>query len=390
MLNPNVKRWMGVALCAGAAFLLFGAPAHAQSAEPVADRVTAVADEPGVLIVAVEPDSPAHEAGIRRGTIVLAAGDVQVDDAQALAAAVAALSPGDPLALTIQHGDEERTVEVTLAERNGVPFLGVRPYVSPEQMQIATHSFRATPVPGMRLLPGAVPWLADGITNTAGIHVRTVVPDGPAAEAGLETGDLITAIDGEPVIPATDLAALIAGYEPGDELALTIQRPADADGEETVTVTLGARPGDSEAAYLGVQVAPIIGFRAERAARPGMGTPPGQWHFQRRVPGDRLYFFRAVPAPPLPPMPPLWMAPYGSYWYGAPGFGAPYMAPPTDFIYLHPTPNAAPDVGVRFFARPLPGSESETFGWEGAPPNLIVPAQPAQPVEVEIETEISI
>lgn len=393
MLSPNVTRWLGVGLLAGAAVLLFRAPAYAQSAEPVVATVTAAVAEPGVLIVAVEPDSPAYEAGIRRGDIVLAAGDVQVDDAQALAATVAGLSPGDRLVLTVQHGDEERTVEVTLAERNGAPFLGVRPYWSPVQGQVAVRSLRTLPAPGMRFRPGAgaAPWSADPIhiTSTVGIHVSAVMPDGPAARAGLETGDLITAIDGTAVTPATDLAALVAEHQPGDELTLTVQRPTGAGGKQTVTVTLGAKPDDPEAAYLGVQVVPMFRIWTEQVPMSRMGARGGMWQFHRRAPGDRLDFFRAAPVPPMPAMPPLWMMPYG-YWYGAPGFGVPYMAPPTDFIYLHPMPNILPNAGVRFFVQPLPGAETESFRWEEAPPDLMVPAQPAQPVQVEVETEVTI
>ncbi|RIK44170.1 MAG: hypothetical protein DCC55_03290, partial [Chloroflexi bacterium] len=195
----------------------------------------------------------------------------------------------------------------------------------------------------MRFLPGAAPGLAESlqISRTVGIHVSAVVPGGPAAEAGLEPGDLITAIDGKVVTPATDLAALVAGYQPGDELTLTVQRPAEADGEQIVTVTLGAKPNDPETAYLGVQVAPVARIQAERVAPSGMNTPGETWRFYRRIPDARRYFFRAVPAPSLPTMPPMWMMPYG-YWYGAPGYGVPYIVPPPGFIYLHPTPNAVP------------------------------------------------
>jgi len=60
----------------------------------------------------------------------------------------------------------------------------------------------------------------------------------PAAEAGLEAGDIVTAIDGTPLENHLQLGNKIASMRPGDEVSLRINR----DGEQrTLTVTLGAR-----------------------------------------------------------------------------------------------------------------------------------------------------
>ncbi|WP_236543291.1 S1C family serine protease [Spiractinospora alimapuensis] len=62
-------------------------------------------------------------------------------------------------------------------------------------------------------------------------------PDGPADDAGLEPGDVITEFDGEPVRDADQLIVLIRNSNPGDEVDVTFQR----DGEEMTTqLTLGA------------------------------------------------------------------------------------------------------------------------------------------------------
>lgn len=63
-----------------------------------------------------------------------------------------------------------------------------------------------------------------------------VVPDGPADDAGIEEGDLITAVDGSRVRNGEELIVKIRSHEPGDVLELTVAR----DDEETkVDVTLG-------------------------------------------------------------------------------------------------------------------------------------------------------
>lgn len=70
------------------------------------------------------------------------------------------------------------------------------------------------------------------------VEVSMVGPDTPAAEAGLQIGDIITAVDGEAVTPQT-VAEVIGNYAPGDTIALTVVR----DGEEMeVAVELAAQP----------------------------------------------------------------------------------------------------------------------------------------------------
>lgn len=89
--------------------------------------------------------------------------------------------------------------------------------------------------------PAQAPFL--GITFEAsddGVRVTAIVPDSPAESVGLAVGDVITAIDDEPVT-ADNIAERIAGFAVGDEIALTVTR-----GDETLSlaVTLGAFPDD--------------------------------------------------------------------------------------------------------------------------------------------------
>ena len=75
-----------------------------------------------------------------------------------------------------------------------------------------------------------------GFEGTAGVLVSSVVEDGPAAKAGLQDGDIITAIDGEAVTDMADLRMRVALTEPGAELAFDITR----DGRKvTRRVTIG-------------------------------------------------------------------------------------------------------------------------------------------------------
>jgi putative serine protease PepD len=79
------------------------------------------------------------------------------------------------------------------------------------------------------------------VPTGAGAHlsVVSVVPGGPAAAAGLQAGDVITSIDGEPASDPLQLALLTIKKKPGDTVALTYER---AGQSMQATLTLGAVP----------------------------------------------------------------------------------------------------------------------------------------------------
>ena len=103
-----------------------------------------------------------------------------------------------------------------------------------------------------RLLPAerspsdSGPVLGVTVTNTNdGVTVQTVVPESPAAVAGLRPGDVITAVDGTAINDGTALAQEIQRRAAGGDLELQVKR-----GDEAVTLTarLAARPAPTPAA----------------------------------------------------------------------------------------------------------------------------------------------
>ncbi len=81
-----------------------------------------------------------------------------------------------------------------------------------------------------------------GNSDAPGALIRSVTPGSSAAKAGLEDGDIITGIDGQPIDSADDLVATVRTYRPGDEVELTYER----DGKEESTQLALDSDGDSD------------------------------------------------------------------------------------------------------------------------------------------------
>jgi len=97
----------------------------------------------------------------------------------------------------------------------------------------ATHSYfglQVTPIP---------PSAAQEMGTPQGLYVAGVVPGSPAADAGLQEGDVITEINGTSTITSADLESFTITHAPGEKVTITYYR----DGKSaTTTLTLGTQP----------------------------------------------------------------------------------------------------------------------------------------------------
>jgi PDZ domain-containing secreted protein len=228
--------------------------------------------EPGATILDVVPDSPADRAGLRAGDVVVAVDGQELDAENDLAGLVAAHEPGDSVTLEIEEpGEGPRQVTVELGEHpdeEGTAYLGVRyrPARHVRVLEGPGFSFgerRRGPFPlphgeGEFFLPHVDLEGLDG-EIVQGAVVEDVREDSPAEQAGLRQGDLITAIEGDPVKGPADLADAIAGREPGDRVTLTILRlDGDEHEEREIEVTLAEHPDEEGVAYLGLRVGGFV------------------------------------------------------------------------------------------------------------------------------------
>lgn len=98
------------------------------------------------------------------------------------------------------------------------------------------------------VVSGEVPeMLADhlGLESGEGVVVRSLVPEGPAAAAGIAVNDVIVKVAGQPVGSPAEIFQQVSSRKPGEKIAVDFihkGKPA------TLDVTLGVKPADLAAA----------------------------------------------------------------------------------------------------------------------------------------------
>jgi len=272
----RTARW-SIVVFVMAALLVFTGAAFAQDATPQADTpaTTVQKPDPGLVVVSVVADGPAAVAGVARGDIILAVDDDPVNTMPELMHVIRTREPGDEIVISLTHGDEARSLTVTLGDNNGVAELGVMA-VGSEMVghRMDTRGPKGFDMPGRRGGQGMMPGMPFGrggnpempgmpfgrgegmiwMTGTEGALVIDVLEDGAASAAGLQAGDLITALDDAAVASPDELVALLGDHKPGDVVTVAYEREGES---ASVEVTLGAHPDDETKAYMGVQIAPV-------------------------------------------------------------------------------------------------------------------------------------
>jgi putative serine protease PepD len=116
--------------------------------------------------------------------------------------------------------------------------IGVGFAIPIEQVRITADQILRTgearyPVIGAKVQTG-------GSGDGSGARIDEVVPDTPAADSGLEEGDVVTEVNGLRVTDGISLIVAIRTYRPGETIEFTVVREGD---EQVVAITLGAEVG---------------------------------------------------------------------------------------------------------------------------------------------------
>ena len=130
---------------------------------------------------------------------------------------------------------------------NGVPLQGLffavpGNLVNEVAQQLIANGQISAPYLGVESQP-LDPQLAaaNDIPVDQGNYIQRVVEGTPAEEAGLQEGDVVTAVGDTEITTLRTLANILLDYAPGDQVTLTVQR---GENEETINLTLGEAPVD--------------------------------------------------------------------------------------------------------------------------------------------------
>jgi Do/DeqQ family serine protease len=186
----------------------------------------------GAIVSGVQAGGPADRAGLRRGDVIVAFNGTPVNDNNNLRNAVARTQPGSTATLTVSRDSREQPLRVTLGELPAGSARGEREESTGAREDAGGLGLSAQPVS---------PALAERF-NLKGARQGLVVTDvtaaGPAAEAGLQTGDVIEEVNRQPVRTIAELQTALkgAGTRPalllvnrgGDSLFLPVRPRAQA------------------------------------------------------------------------------------------------------------------------------------------------------------------
>jgi serine protease Do len=147
-----------------------------------------LSDTDGVLVASVESGGPAAAAGLKPGDVILSVNGEEMDDAEELVSVIGAAKPGSQIRLVLVRDSAKQEIAVTLGQLTTGTATPQRGPAVEEGLGLTLSAL--TPEVARQLG-------AEG--SQGGAVVTRVRPASPAAEAGVQTGDVVIEVNREPV-----------------------------------------------------------------------------------------------------------------------------------------------------------------------------------------------
>ncbi|AJQ94536.1 DegQ family serine endoprotease [Gynuella sunshinyii] len=165
----------------------------------------------GALVTQVMEDSPAAAGGIRNGDIILEFDGKHIDTSAALPPIVGRVQPGEKVKVKVLREGREKTLTLTIAElptQDKLAQNGSAPHTSSNSLNIVVQNIDP-----------------DTASKLGEKGVRVIeVDQGPAADAGLQPGDVITMVGSRKVESVGDFDKVISSIPSGKAFALRVMR----------------------------------------------------------------------------------------------------------------------------------------------------------------------
>jgi hypothetical protein len=248
--------------------------------DPQARQLGVQADS-GAVLTKVWPDSPAEQARLRAGDVIVKCGDRPVNSCADLRALIHGSAPGNRHRVEFYRGTQRFFTELTLGRKPPPTTADVT--ADPQGAAPFYLGLRATSA-------GREAAHRLGIESPSGAAIVAVQPGGPAAEAGLQRGDLVTEFGDQEIHNAEDLESAIRRSPPGSSQVLGVVRGQAGLNCKLTIGALPAQPGQTFAHALGgYRLRLPDGWRVERPA--GADRPD---HLLSREDSYQLFCFRTA------------------------------------------------------------------------------------------------
>jgi serine protease Do len=180
----------------------------------------------GALVDEAQEDTPAAKAGIQAGDVITAVNGNAIKDSRTLAREISGMAPGSSAKLDILRKGEAKSITVTLATMPNQP---------EKQAKAGDNgTMPGTPRLGLSVAPANE---VAGAGNK-GVVITAVDPEGPAAERGLKSGDVILDVGGKSVGNAAELRSALSEAKSGGKKDV-LMRIKNAESTHFVAVPIG-------------------------------------------------------------------------------------------------------------------------------------------------------
>lgn len=196
-----------------------------------------LADSDGAVIEGITEMGPAEQAGLASGDTILEVNSTPIADSSDLVAFLNSVPPGTDISIKLMRDHAEFYTSLRTVRRSDLHlrpshlqgFLGVSSLdqVDIETTQLAHSCNIARSVVGDGKLISAEPHienLAHIVETDSAVRIGNIIEGSAAHLGGLQEGDLILAIDGNPTRNPSELARCIRSRIPGQEVMITLMR----------------------------------------------------------------------------------------------------------------------------------------------------------------------
>jgi serine protease Do len=168
------------------------------------------------VVTEVAENSPAAEAGIKTGDLIVELNGKPVPKSHELPLLIADTPPNQKVTLKIIHENKEQTLTVKIGELPDDNDASQQ--LEAKDPEIGLRVQRITPEAARRL----------GLTSTKGVLVVEVQPGSPADQVGLQPADVIREVNQKPVNNVKDFERVARQGRRGDRILLLVQRGDNA------------------------------------------------------------------------------------------------------------------------------------------------------------------